>query len=283
MKLTFIRIATTLLLLPNSLFADGAHFVLVKPDVIETRLNSLSRDDAEREVTLKRLFIESGCIDHISEALVKHVKLPNLICILPGETEKVILVGAHFDHARVGDGAVDNWSGASLLPSLYQSIKATSRRHTFVFIAFTAEEQGLVGSHFYVTQMSAAEVARTQAMINLDSLGLGPTAAWVSHADPYLAGLLGWTAKALNLPIERTDVEAVGSSDSEEFRKRKIPSLTVHSVTQQTLSILHHPADKVSAIHMTDYYNSYHLLAGYLAILDDALGRPDQPSPPTNK
>lgn len=282
MKRPFTR-TTALLLLPGLLLADGAHFDLLKSDVIESRLNSLSKDNAEREATVKKFFVDAGCAEHLSEAPVKHVKLPNLICILPGQTEKVILVGAHFDHVSAGDGAVDNWSGASLLPSLYQSIKATPRRHTFVFVAFAAEEQGLVGSHYYVTQMSAADVACTEAMINIDSLGLGPTEAWVSHADPYLAGLLGWTAKALNLPIARVDVEAVGSADSEEFRKRKIPSLTVHSITQQTLPILHHSADKVRAIRMTDYYDSYRLLAGYLVILDDALGKSDQPSTPATK
>lgn len=266
----------TIVLLPSLLLADGAPFVLLKQDVIESRLKSLSRDDAQREATIKGLFVESGCTDHISEQPVKHEKLPNLICILPGRTDKVILVGAHFDHASKGEGAVDNWSGAALLPSLYQSLKATPRRHTFVFVAFAAEEQGLVGAHFYVTQMSPEDVARTGAMINLDSLGLGPTEAWVSHGDPYLSGLIGWTAKELKLPISAVNVEAVGSADSEEFRKRNIPSLTLHSITQQTLPILHHPADKLSAINMADYYDSYHLLAGYLAILDDALGKSDQ-------
>jgi hypothetical protein len=47
-------------------------------------------------------------------------------------------------------------------------------------------------------------------------------------------------------------------------------------VTQQTWSILHSPSDKLAAIKMNDYYNSYKLIAGYLAYLDDALKPPPQ-------
>jgi len=153
-----------LILLPNLLFADGTHFALMNPQVIESHLKALSKDNTEREAIIHKWFTQSGCSGHITEQTVKHVKQPNLICVLPGRTDRVIIIGAHFDHVAVGEGAVDNWSGAALLPSLYQSLKATPRGHTFVFVAFTAEEQGLVGSHFYVRQMSPRDVARTEAI-----------------------------------------------------------------------------------------------------------------------
>jgi hypothetical protein len=60
---------------------------------------------------------------------------------LPGETERIILVGAHTDHVEEGDGVVGNWSGASLLPSLLYSLSAKPGQHTFVFNGFTAEER----------------------------------------------------------------------------------------------------------------------------------------------
>ena len=73
-----------------------------------------------------------------------------------------------------GDGVVDNWSGASLLPSLYQSLKTELRTHSYIFIGFAGEEGGEIGSRFYVQQMSKEEVAATDAMVNMDTLGLGP-------------------------------------------------------------------------------------------------------------
>jgi hypothetical protein len=55
------------------------------------------------------------------------------------------------------------------------------------------------------------------------------------------------------------------------FLNARIPVLTIHSVTSQTLHILHHPGDKVSAIHPDDYYTAYRLAAAYLAYLDTAI------------
>ena len=73
-------------------------------------------------------------------------KLPNLICVLPGRSQKVIIVGAHYDHPEEGgDGVVDNWSGASLLPSLYRSVKFDPRQHSYIFIGFAAEERAKSG------------------------------------------------------------------------------------------------------------------------------------------
>src|SRR5437660_870655 len=95
----------------------------------------------------------------------RHVQLP---CnLLPGSSDKVIIVGAHFDRVSEGDGVVDNWSGASLLPSLYEAVKIEPRKHTYIFIGFTDEEQGEVGSHFYARQMTRDQVAAADAMVNM--------------------------------------------------------------------------------------------------------------------
>ena len=56
------------------------------------------------------------------------------------------------------------------------SLKDRTRKHTFIFVGFTAEEHGLVGSAYYVAHMGQADVERTRAMVNLDTLALGPTA-----------------------------------------------------------------------------------------------------------
>src|SRR3954470_892897 len=174
----------------------GSKYVLFQRDLIETRVKSFSRNDTERERILKNMFVEAGCGEHISEPAVGGVKQPDLVCVLPGQTERVIIVGAHFDHVDAGDGVVDNWSGASLLPSLMQSVSAEPRTHTIVFVAFTAEEQGLIGSKFFVKSLSADERANISAMVNLDTLGLSSTKIWLTHADKGLAIALGKIAHA---------------------------------------------------------------------------------------
>jgi len=153
--------------------AETVEYHPVSRAVIEARLGEYNGNDQQRESTLKGLFVEAGCAaQSLSEQPVNGAKLPNVICVLPGSSDKLILVGAHYDHVADGDGVVDNWSGASLLPSLYEAIRREPRKHTYIFIGFTAEEKGEVGSHFYAQHMTKEQVAATDAMVNMDTLGL---------------------------------------------------------------------------------------------------------------
>lgn len=250
--------------------ADSVRYNPVSRQVIEARLRKYGDDNKDREATLKQLFADAGCGDHTSEQPVKGSKLPNVICVFPGSSDKAIIVGAHFDRVSEGDGVVDNWSGASLLPSLYEAVKAERRKHSYIFIGFTDEEKGEVGSRFYVRQMTKEQVATTDAMVNMDTLGLAPPEVWGSHSDETLAGALGYIAKRLNIPLSRIDVEQIGSSDAEQFAERKIPRITIHSLTQESWNahILHTSKDKISAMQLDDYYDTYRLLAAYIAFLD---------------
>lgn len=267
--------AIAVIALPLSWTVAAAQAVQYQPvsrELIEARLERYSGNDKQRKESLKRMFAEAGCDEqHLSEQSVKGSKLPNVICILPGSSDKVIIVGAHFDHVSAGDGVVDNWSGACLLPSLYASTRIAPRKHTYIFIGFTDEERGEVGSRFYVGQMTEEQVAATDAMVNMDTLGLAPTEIWSTHSDKRLKSVLVFVAKQLDVPISGVNVERVGTSDAEQFAERKIPRITIHSLTQESWNarILHTSKDKLSAIHLDDYYQTYRLLAAYVAFLDE--------------
>ena len=251
--------------------AENVHYRAAPREVIEQRLGKYRGSDKQREATLKQMFTESGCDDqHLSEQPVKGSKLPNVVCLLPGTSDKVIIVGAHFDHVSEGDGVVDNWSGASLLPSLFEAVKIQPRKHTYIFIGFTDEEKGEIGSRFYARQMTKEQVATTDAMVNMDTLGLAPAEVWATHSDKNLIIMLIQVATILNTPVTAVNVEQVGSSDSEQFAERKIPRITIHSLTQKTWDarILHSSKDQLSAINLDDYYQTYRLVAAYLAFLD---------------
>ena len=114
-------------------------------------------------------------------------------------------------------------------------------------------------------------------MINLDSLGLSATKVWLSRADRKLAEALNAVARAMKLDLGWVNVDKVGSSDSESFGQRKIPALTIHSLTQETLPILHTEKDKLEAVKLGDYYDTYRLLAAYLSYLDGLLTPPTPP------
>jgi putative aminopeptidase FrvX len=261
--------------------AETLRFNPVPRAVVEARLGKYNGNDSQRAAALKQMFVEAGCDNqHLSEQPVKGSKLPNIICVQPGSSDKVIIVGAHFDHVTAGDGVVDNWSGASLLPSLYEVVKIEPRKHTYIFIGFTDEEKGEVGSRFYAHQMTKEQVTATDAMVNMDTLGLAPTEVWASHSDKHLTGTLVYLAKQMNLPISGVNVEQVGSTDSVQFAERKIPSITIHSLSQDTWNahILHTPKDKLSALRLDDYYETYRLLAAYLVLLDQSAGVPAVPT-----
>lgn len=113
----------------------------------------------------------------------------NVIGILPGSDPKwkneAIVIGAHYDHlGRGGEGSLapregeihhgadDNASGVAGLIELarmFSSVNLKPRR-TIVFIAFSGEEEGLIGSNYYVNHPIVA-LANTVAMINMDMIG----------------------------------------------------------------------------------------------------------------
>jgi Peptidase family M28 len=249
------------------------HFRLQTREVVEGRLKSFSTKNSEREALIRKWFADSGCKGaNLSEQALDRKLPPNVICVLPGETQQVIVVGAHTDHVdSFGDGVVDNWTGAALLPSLLYSLSAQARHHTLIFVGFSGEEQGLVGSQYYVDHLANAQRAHIEGMVNFDSLGLGPTEVWASHADKVLLDALASVAAASKLPVTTMNVDNLGTADSESFARYQIPRITLHSVTQKTWPILHSPSDKMAAVKMNDYYDSYKLIAEYLAYLDDAL------------
>ena len=139
----------------------------------------------ERQRVIREMFARVGCT---AEEQRVDRKSGNVICTLQGETSSTIVIGAHFDFADSGRGIVDDWSGASLLPWLYETLKTRRRQHTYIFIAFAAEEHGLIGSSLYVKRLTAEEKSRVRAFINLECLGLTPVKVWGHRSTPALVG-----------------------------------------------------------------------------------------------
>jgi hypothetical protein len=127
--------------------------------------------------------------------------------------------------------------------------------------------------------MTREQVAATDAMVNMDTLGLAPTEVWASHSDKRLTSALAYIAGQLNLPLTGANVDQIGSTDSEQFDERKIPRITIHSLTQESLNgrILHTSKDKLSAMRLDDYYQTYRLLTAYLTYLDQIASDPTRP------
>lgn len=236
-----------------------------KSEVLE-RMDHMPLSDAERAERIKDLFRHAGCSGSLlREQAVEGSDAPNVICTLNGTEEGVVMVGAHYDRSTTAR-PLDNWSGASLLPALYESLRQRTRRHTYVFIAFADRAQSLLGAKSFTDHLSSSDLAHTEAMVNLDVLGLSPTKVWSSHSDKELVHDLLAMVYALKLSASQINMDAVGGTDSDPFAAHHIPHITIHSLTQQNLS--EHAATRFRP---DNYYDTYRLLCGYLAYLDTVL------------
>jgi hypothetical protein len=119
--------------------------------------------------------------------------------------------------------------------------------------------------------MSKDEIKKTSAMINLDSLGTSPTKLELDRGDKKLANALALVATTFKMPLSVVNVHLVGRSDSDSFQDRHVPTLNIHSLTNATFPILHTRRDRMEAIQLDDYYDSYRLMSIYLAYLDQFL------------
>lgn len=118
----------------------------------------------------------------------KEVEAFNVIGILEGTDavlkNEAIVIGAHYDHlgkggmgslaansSEIHHGADDNASGTSALIELArQFAKTKNNKRTLIFIAFGGEEEGLLGSRYYVNN-PVFPLAQTVAMFNMDMIG----------------------------------------------------------------------------------------------------------------
>jgi alkaline phosphatase isozyme conversion protein len=97
----------------------------------------------------------------------------NVIATKPGKSTKQVIVGGHYDSVSASKGADDSASGISVILEVAEVLKHINTPYTIKFVAFGAEETGLRGSSYYVSQMSLEDIQSTVVMINLDSLAVG--------------------------------------------------------------------------------------------------------------
>jgi len=125
---------------------------------------------------------------------VAHLGLPatatrNVVAILPGRSPalsgQVVIIGAHYDHLGLGgpnaldpdstgavhNGADDNGSGTVALLEIARRLAAARPARTIVFVAFSGEELGVLGSAYYAKNPTPFPMDSVYAMVNLDMVG----------------------------------------------------------------------------------------------------------------
>ena len=97
----------------------------------------------------------------------------NLIFSKQGASDRVIVVGAHYDCVEQTFGTDDNASGVGVLLELASIYSTKESPYTIRFVLFSAEEPGCLGSQYYVDNLSQEERDRIACMINIDTIAAG--------------------------------------------------------------------------------------------------------------
>jgi hypothetical protein len=191
--------------------------------------------------------------------------LKNVIGVIPGRKPELsgqsVVVGAHYDHLGTGGigslrenrgkihpGADDNASGVAALIELAKVLKETlNPDRSIVFIAFTGEEEGKLGSKYYVTNEKQYQSTLAIGMVNLDTIGrLGKKKLLVlgaGSANEWVHILRG-AGFVTGVEIE-TVSEDLDSSDQKSFQEAGVPAVQLFSGPHLDY---HRPSDTVDKI-----------------------------------
>ncbi|MDQ2745872.1 MAG: M20/M25/M40 family metallo-hydrolase, partial [Acidobacteriota bacterium] len=232
----------------------------------------------------------NSCLAANSKALIefrvnlikKEAEAYNVIGILEGTDatlkNEAVVIGAHYDHLGKGGqgslapnsteihhGADDNASGvAAMLELARQFAKEKKNKRTLIFIAFGGEEEGLLGSQFYVNN-PAFPLAKTVAMINMDMVGrlkdekltiggVGTATEWKSLiAEPNKVTFELSMSNTLRSPTDtgmrlfnlQLSEDGFGPSDHSSFYAKQIPVLFFFTGTHNDY---HKPTDTADKI-----------------------------------
>ncbi len=168
---------------------------------------------------------------------------PNVAAYLPGETDEYVVIGAHFDHLGLGQqsslapdlagkaihhGADDNASGtAGLLELAAYFAGRPKQKRGILFLAFSGEELGLIGSNYYVNH-PLLPLEKAAAMINMDMIGRiqdGRVYVGGTGTGDSLKRMLGEAMAGSPLKFDFSDQGGYGSSDHFSFVNRQVPVL----------------------------------------------------------
>ncbi|MCA9195517.1 MAG: M28 family peptidase [Planctomycetales bacterium] len=254
-----------------------------------------SLQDIELEID-EKLAVHSteltGCRVKGSVSLLeKPIDTQNVVALLPGKgvlADEYLVVGAHYDHVGMGgrgslapgtvaihNGADDNASGTVVLMEIARRISAdlTPDRRSIVFIAFSAEEVGLLGSKYYV-RSPRWPLESTVAMVNMDMVG--------RLNDNKLTVFGTGTAVGFEDLVQRHNAAAgfaleiqqagFGPSDHDSFYKEKIPVFHLFTGLHNDY---HRPSDDVELANIPGMARIADFATGIVMELATSPGRPE--------
>jgi Zn-dependent M28 family amino/carboxypeptidase len=195
----------------------------------------------------------------------------NILGFLDNKAENTIIIGAHYDHLGFGgegslyrdsikaihNGADDNASGVAVLLNLAAKLKTKNTNNNYLFMGFSGEEMGLLGSNYFVKNPTI-DIKKISYMINMDMVGRmkkdSSLAVYGTGTSPIFKQVL----KSHNDNFRLVQQESgVGPSDHTSFYLADIPVL--HFFTGQHEDY-HKPGDDSEKLN----YDGMHLISDYI-------------------
>lgn len=236
--------------------------------------------------------------------LRKDVAVKNVVGVLDGSgplADETVVIGAHYDHLGYGDGplsaggnsaqgkphfgADDNGSGTTGLLELARRFGGMKERRgrRLVFIAFSGEERGLLGSKHYCDH-PLFPLNKTAAMVNLDMIGrmrVGP-GDWLGFTQKprlvvYGTGTGDTFDRAVDSAEQRYGLKfskvpgGIGRSDHESFYRKNVPVLFLFTGLHDEY---HRPTDTVDKIDFAAMNTVVNVTADLLVEMSSSLSRP---------
>lgn len=195
----------------------------------------------------------------------------NVIGFIDNKAESTVIIGAHYDHLGYGaegslhrgekkeihNGADDNASGVAVLLNLAEKLKAKNTNNNYMFITFSGEEMGLLGSNYY-TKNPTVSNDKANYMINMDMVGRLKADSTLAVYGVGTSPILKQTVKANNSNFKIVAKESgVGPSDHTSFYNSDIPVL--HFFTGQHEDY-HKPSDDTVRLN----FNGMQTISNYI-------------------
>lgn len=228
------------------------------------------------------------------------VAATNVVGFIPGSDpnlkDEYIVFGAHFDHLgyrmiqgekRIYPGADDNASGVAGIIEIARQLaaKKDQLKRSVIFIAFDAEESGLLGASHFVNSTKPIENSQIKAMFSLDMIGMyGKNEGLSLKGIGHVAGAAEMASQLAaeqnmvlkKLPQVKNKVEL--RTDTWPFAEAGIPAF--HPFTG-LVSPYHKPEDKANLLE----YNEMAKVVDYLSSLGSEMANAEslQPAPSFRK
>ena len=232
---------------------------------------SISRDVAEFPILeLKDSLIwdaDSVYLD-VENVFLRDIVTHNVIGSVSGLKKKSIIISAHYDHLgmmgkAIFPGANDNASGVAMLLSLANYFSDKSPKYNLVFIAFGAEEVGILGSKYYV-ENPLFPLDDIKFVLNLDIMGTGDEGITVVNGVLHKKQFKQLTS--INKKQEYLSKIKIrgraANSDHYWFSQLGIPSFFIY--TMGGIKAYHDVYDKSETLPMSEFNDLFHLLIDFI-------------------